>query len=252
MKNWHDMGKRLNDLIRPSTFPIALKLFRKSSDFPEKVRRPLAHLGIKIPVCQALSMVRIYGWTVGMTAEESINCAGKVVFGWRTPNDEETLINGWVKAGFMENERAAKETLNSLFKLQDGEYEGLVMSPLEKTRIDPDLIMVYCNPAQITPLINSITYKNGGKLHFSSQSGVESCSDGIAQTILTGRPNVVLPGIGDRALAMTQNDELIFTVPASMLESSIEGLEVCYKKGLNRYPVPIHLRYQGSLPWERR
>ena len=250
MEKWHEKGKRLNDFIRPATFPIAVKLFRRSADFPEKVRSPFGNLGIKVPICQALSMVRMYGWTIGMTGKDSINCAGKVVLGWRTPNDEETLLNGWVQAGFMEDKVAAKRTFDSIYKFPDGEFEGLVMSPLEKTKIEPDLIMIYCNPAQIIPLIHSTLSKEGGRLNFSSQTAVASCSDGIAQTILKEKPNLVLPGVGDRAFAMTREDELIFTIPSSMIDIVLDGLGVAYKKGLSRYPVPIYLRYQASLPWE--
>ncbi|MDY7030799.1 MAG: DUF169 domain-containing protein, partial [Thermodesulfobacteriota bacterium] len=223
MESWNEKGRRLNTLIRPTTFPVAVKLYKSASDFPDKVRRPKEHLGIKIPVCQGLSMARMYGWTVGMTGEDSINCAGRIVFGWRTPNDEENLMNGWVQAGFMKNTTAAKKTLDSIYKFQEGEYEGLVMSPLERTKIEPDLIMVYCNPAQIIPLTHSTLYKSGGRQVFSSQSAVASCSDGIVQTILKREPSVVLPGIGDRTIAMTRDDELIFAIPAIMLDDVLAG-----------------------------
>ena len=68
MKEWHEKGKRLNDFIRPKTFPIAVKLFRRSSDFPEKVRSPSENLGVKVPICQALSMVRMYRWRMNSSS----------------------------------------------------------------------------------------------------------------------------------------------------------------------------------------
>ncbi|MFX0056388.1 MAG: DUF169 domain-containing protein, partial [Candidatus Hermodarchaeota archaeon] len=52
MDSWRDIGKALEEILRPSTYPLAVKLVKDESEFPEKTRRPES----KIAICQALSL----------------------------------------------------------------------------------------------------------------------------------------------------------------------------------------------------
>ncbi|MCI0527388.1 MAG: DUF169 domain-containing protein, partial [Nitrospira sp.] len=56
--------------IRPTTFPLAIKMLRSAEEIPEKARRPHRDLGIKVATCQTISMVRRYGWTLAIGKED--------------------------------------------------------------------------------------------------------------------------------------------------------------------------------------
>ena len=63
-----EINERLNETltkyIRPSVFPVAVKL-SSSAELPERVKRPLRDFGNRINLCQGAALARTYGWTVG-------------------------------------------------------------------------------------------------------------------------------------------------------------------------------------------
>jgi hypothetical protein len=46
---------------------------------------------------------------------------------------------------------------------------------------------------------------------------------------------------------MVQDDELAFTIPVSLLDSVIRGLEATHERGI-RYPIPIDVRHDPTFP----
>jgi len=132
-------------------------------------------------------------------------------------------------------------------KLSKGKYAGLVFSPLERTKIEPDLVMVFCNPAQLMRLVHGATQETGVAVQsiFSGRGG--TCTEGVLQTFKTGQPKVVLPGNGDRVWAMVQDEEMVFTIPANWLDSVIKGLEATHQTGI-RYPIPVDVRHAPTFP----
>jgi uncharacterized protein (DUF169 family) len=147
------------------------------------------------------------------------------------------------------NEDAAKTTMEAVdqVKLSKGECAGVVFSPLERTRIDPDLVMIFCNAAQLMRLVHGATQETGAAVQsiFSGRGG--SCTEGILQTFKTGKPKVVLPGNGDRVWAMVQDEEIAFAIPADWLDSIIGGLEATHQTGV-RYPIPVDVRHEPTFP----
>lgn len=255
MKDWTDRAQALNRLIRPLTFPIAVKLVKKVNSFPEKTRRPLKDIGFKTNVCVGLTLTRKYGWTVGLTAEDNICPIAAYTYGWSDsePEAENALIDFMKAMNYAANDKAAKTAMEAVsqVKLNKGEYSGVVFSPLERTRIEPDLVMVFCNPAQAMRLVHGATQETGISIHsiFSGRGG--TCTEGILQTFKTKQPKVVLPGNGDRVWALVQDEELAFTIPAALLDSLIRGLEATHERGI-RYPIPVDIRHEPLFPEQLR
>jgi len=247
---WHSMGLRLEGLLRPKTFPVAVKLVKPGEALPEGLKRPLKALGVKTTVCQAFGMTRRYGWSMLVTPEDNVCPPATFLHGWGSVDRE--AVEEWVlEAGFVKDREAAAKsaafTLN-FCKLKEGECVGVATSPLTRTKLSPDVILVYCNAAQAFLLTLASLYGCGGALNLQYSGRHASCGHGVIQTLLKGGVNLVLPDEGDRIFAATEDDELIFAVPASMLKAVIEGLDALYAKGLARYPTPFNLRFQPVFP----
>jgi len=251
MTDWTQKAEALNRFIRPLTFPIAVKLVENVNEFPEKTRRPFGDMGFKINVCVGMTMARKYGWTVGMTADDNACPIAAYTYGWSEPESEtgKALIDFMVVMKYSDNENAARTSLEGAeqVKLTKGKYAGVVFSPLERTRIEPDLVMIFCNPAQLVRLVHGATQETGVAVQsvFSGRAG--TCTEGLLQTFKTGKPKVVLPGNGDRVWAMVQDEEMAFTIPANMLDSVIGGLEATHQTGV-RYPIPVDVRHAPTFP----
>ncbi|VUT25218.1 MAG: hypothetical protein MOIL_00926 [Candidatus Methanolliviera sp. GoM_oil] len=246
MKGWIEKGERLNELLRPQTFPLAIKLIKSETEIPEKATRPLRDLKVKVALCQGITMSRRYGWTVGMTAEDLGCSIALAAYGWKKPNDEMAMAKFLLKMGYAASIEAGVNIAKEVNRFEEGEYVGIVFSPLAWTKIVPDLIMMYGNPAQIMRLIHASTHHQGNNVTCSFSGRAASCTEGIIQTVLTGEPKAVIPGNGDRVWAMTQDDEMAFTIPATKLGSIIEALEVTHERGI-RYPIPICQRFQPEV-----
>ena len=251
MTDWTTKAEALNRLIRPLTFPIAVKLVKGVDEFPEKTRRPSRDMGFKTNPCVAMTMCRKYGWTVGMTADDNACLIAAYTYGWSDSESEtkKALIDFMVVMKYSANENVAKTTMDAVeqVKLSQGKYAGVVFSPLERTKIEPDLVMIFCNPAQLMRLVHGATQETGVAVQsiFSGRGG--TCTEGVLQTFKAGQPKVVLPGNGDRVWAMVQDDEMAFTIPADWLDPVIRGLEATHQTGV-RYPIPVDVRHEPLFP----
>ena len=144
-----NVGKSLEEILRLQTYPLAVKLVKDESEFPERTRRPEQ----RIAVCQGLTMSRRYGWTMGITEKDSGCPAVNLAYGWIKLIDEPAMAEFFLGAGYVSDETGAKTIVENLDRLEFGKYGGVVISPLTRTKIVPDVILVYGNPAQIMRLI---------------------------------------------------------------------------------------------------
>ena len=69
-QNFSEAADLIRNNLRLKTFPVAVKFLNDKKDFPEKTRRPSVALGKRVAICQAITMARVYGWTVGLAKEK--------------------------------------------------------------------------------------------------------------------------------------------------------------------------------------
>ena len=114
---------------------------------------------------------------------------------------------------------------------------------------EPDLVMIYCNSAQLLRLLLGIAYKDGRDVT-SRLSGYAACVYSVVPAIQTGQCQVAVPCGGDRARAGAQDNEMIFTVPRKKLEDLMLGLE---QEGTGKIPTRISMipEYQMSVGYAK-
>jgi len=235
LENWMNSGKALEELLRPQTYPLAVKLVKDESEFPERTRRPEQ----KIAICQALTISRRSGWTMGITERDSGCPAASLAYGWTEITDKDAIAKFFITAGYASDESAARTIMKNIDRLEPRKYQGLVISPLTRTKIVPDVILVYGNPAQIMRLIQGAMYKEGKKVKSELAGITASCTQGIIRTFNTGEYQVVIPGNGDRAFALNYDNEMLFAIPAAKADEIVTGMKA---QQYTKYPIPITLR----------
>lgn len=239
------LSGHLDQHLRVNTFPLGIRSFKPGEPLPDKVKVPSKHLGVKVAICQGISIARRYGWTMAV-GKEDISCPiAKAVFGFEERN--EYYSSGGLADGMYASCREAGAKFEeALAKFDVGEYAYVVAGPLGRITFVPDTVLVYGNSAQVLRLLNACLYKKGGSLT-SEFSGRGDCSDIVIRGKKTGEPQVILPCYGDRIFGMTGDDEMAFTFPFAMGAEVVEGLEGTHAGGI-RYPVPIYLRFQAEYP----
>ena len=231
--------------IRPSSFPLAVRMIHSEDELPQRVKRPGRDLKMDSALCQGLSFSRRYGWTIAVSRED-ISCPiGATLFGFR-PRVEHFEQGNCCAGMYTKDAQAGAKTEAAAPCFDFGEYFAMVSGALARVDFEPDVILVFGNPAQVMRLLTGALWESGGYIA-SRFSGRTDCADEIIETMRTRKPQVILPCYGDRIFGQTQDHEMAFAFPWSFASTLVEGLEGTHKGGV-RYPIPMHLNYTASFP----
>jgi uncharacterized protein (DUF169 family) len=240
LDTYHEWGRSLSELLRLQTFPLAIKLVKREDEMPEKTRRP-SSLNMRITMCQGYTMSRRIGWTIGLTAADMKCTPNLIAYGFAELKDPNAFVEAFRAMDYYKTDAAATRMVATIPRLKPRQYTGVVISPLPWTKVEPDLVLIYGNSAQIMRLIQAAIYSTGEPIA-SPQAGIAaSCLGGALRTFVTKKSNVVIPGAGDRIFAATQDHEVVFACPRETLEETVASLQKAgYTAGI-RYPLPIQL-----------
>jgi len=237
--------RELQTYIRPQTFPVAIRMLKPGEPIPDRARRPARDFKKLSMSCQVIDMARRYGWMIALTREDHICSLGITAIGFDKPlpiYNVGTLCEGM----YTETKEAGQRSEAAIDKFAPGEYETLLVAPLDRAIFEPHLVCVYANPAQVMRLTQAALWKRGGRLH-SSFEGRAVCADIIVTTMQTGEPQVILPCSGDRIFGQTQDHEMAFAIPWARIEDIVEGLRGTHNGGI-RYPITQFMEYEAKLP----
>jgi len=235
----------LDSYVRPGTFPVAIKMVSSTSEIPKKARMPKRDLGTPMPVCQSIALARRYGWVMAMGEEDMLCPLGALTLGF-LPAKAKFLDGSFNVPFWVKNQDVRAKIAQDLPQLEQGKYTHLVAAPLHRADFEPQVIIIYGNPAQISRLIQANLYGTGEPIVSSSIGGL-ACGEQITRTILTDQYQFIVVGGGDRAIAQTQDHEVSFAIPMSKMEALIEGLEGTHKAGM-KYPTPSFLTFKAGFP----
>ncbi len=247
-QNLKEAAEFIYQNLRLRTFPVAVKFLKNASEFPEKTRQPSSFLGKRVTICQAVTMARLYGWTLGITKADLICVPAALAFGLsETADPDAAIIRLFCAGNYSKNDEAARREASSIRKLPKGAYGALVIAPLARAAFEPDTIVIYGNPAQVMRAIQAWVYQEGKRIQGNFGGKVE-CAEYLMVPFKEGVPRVVVPGMGDRIFSLTQDDEMIFSLPAKGLSVFLEGLRDAGNKVGAQYPVPFFLNFEPQFP----
>jgi len=253
--DWAGLAREMECLLRLKAGPVAYKRLEKVAELekiPEVVR-----LDRRASFCQVPAMVRTIGMTVGATRDDfGDRCARINGLAPTTQKQVDWEADGMAKTWFANVEEAKK---------QMAEYplvppgEAIVLAPLAAGKFDPDVILIYANPAQMMLLMNGLQFKDYERFQFFF-IGEGSCADGVAQCYTTGKPALAIPCMGERAFGAATEDEMVMALPPAMMAKAVEGLQALKARGIG-YPVvylgplcdpsPVLMQFYPEW-WERR
>ncbi len=245
MVDLNKINEALNLYLRPQSFPVAVKMVSSISEIPQKARYPLRDLGITMPTCQTIALSRRYGWIMAVSKDDLSCPIGVITLGFVPPKrkfmDGSVAVPNW-----LENKEVRQKIAQALPKFEYEKYAYLICAPLDRADFEPQIIIIYGNPAQMMRLVQGFVSEIGEPIT-SVISGAGACAGYITKAILTDQCQLILPGAGDRIFALTQDDEMCFSIPLSQIEVVLRGLEATHKAGM-RYPVPSFLRFKADFP----
>jgi uncharacterized protein (DUF169 family) len=202
--------------------PVAIGFAATKDDIPPGI----PEIDKAIKHCMMVSLARNEGKIFYSTSEKHECMGGAFALGLKdlTP----TLKTGkfYYKLGKFESITSSKRTMDSVPHLPTGDTYATMYAPLEKTPFTPQVILIITNPWAMLKLAQSSLFRLGGRAH-AEFSGIQSvCSDTVAQTYLTGKPNFSLGCDGSRRFSGIADDEMVMGFPAEMLPEIVEAVKI--------------------------
>ena len=202
--------------------PVALGFAKSMEDIPSGMQE----IDKKIKHCMMVSLARNEGRIFYSTSDKHECNGGAWALGLRDLSP--TLKTGefYCKLGKFASSSASRRTMNSIPHLGTGDTYATMYAPLEKTPFTPHVIIIITYPWAMLKLAQSSLFRLGGRVH-AEFSGIQSvCSDAVAQTYLTGRPNFSLGCDGSRKFSGIADDEMVMGFPAEMLPEIVDAVKV--------------------------
>jgi uncharacterized protein (DUF169 family) len=232
MSSWPEKSQILKDKLRLRTEPIAYRRLAKAEELGKiKNVRPWTAGQV---FCQAPFLARVQKMTVGVTNDDNLGVRCKRIHGLLATDEKAMeqeaamLANTWMPS----IEEGMKQQ-HDYPRIPPG--EAIVLAPLGEDKFEPEVILIYGNPAQIMMLMcgmQKIEYERF-TFHFIGEG---ACADSLGQCYTTGKPAVAIPCYGERAMGQVKDDEIVIALPPGEIDRAIKGMTILEKIGF-RYPI---------------
>ena len=230
--DWEKLVQRVERLMRPKSFPVAFKMLKHKEELEQiPFMRRAQH---QMTLCQMITLVRNFDWTIGAEGDDFLSPVCSSILG--LTDSPEIYKDGTFRSIVWVKTRAdGRQYEASIPRLPMGEHEAVAMAPLRYKPFEPDIVLIYANPAQMMLLINSLQFEDYEVMQFYCV-GESSCSDAIARCYLTEKPALTIPCYGERRYGHAQDEDLVMAIPAGMMAKALRGMEALYRRGI-RYPI---------------
>jgi len=181
-------------------------MLKSEEDIPAEAIRPKRDKGHHLAQCQAFAMSRRQDATVAMLKEDHWCFAPLMAYGLvEDPKDD--FVNATTSFPCFEQEK----------------FIGMVTAPLKSASFEPDMILIYADPAQVRQLLMVVKFKDKSLVN-SIFDPIDSCAYAVVPVIETGQYRITIPDPGEQTRAAARDDEIIFSLPKEKLVTIVNGL----------------------------
>jgi uncharacterized protein (DUF169 family) len=221
-----EMLKSISDEYKTSLnlegFPAAVKMV-ETREMLEDIKykgRSVRIIDKQLLVCQLVSQARFYGRVVAGISERLSLCRlGADAMGFEV--DDYTHV---YSGTYFSSKKAAKKMIDEMPKLEKSKYQAIVVGPLDRIPVEPDVVVIYGNVSQMLRIINGYVFDTGERMEFSVSGDAGLCADTIAIPMLTGKPHLAVPCNGGRIMSLPNQTEMACGIPFAELEHVLEGI----------------------------
>ena len=241
------LGAELREMLLLRFEPVAIKLIDNACDIPEGAIYPKRDLGKHIALCQAFAMTRRDRKTVYMDRTSEWCWNPLVGFGFIECVEGSEAFDLICRYLGIADRDAAKEFFSAFPRLEVGKYIGIVTAPLGSCAFEPDIVLIYCNNAQLRSLLWAI--KNlTGKVVSTQLDAIDSCVYACVPAMQSGEFKVTIPDIGEYERALSSEDEIILSVPGGRIEGLTRSLRSFSDRGMGYGQLSKNMQLEFPHP----
>lgn len=204
LSEFNQYGEELERQLMLRTSPIAVKMLEKVEDIPKDAIRPKKDRGYHLAQCQAFALSRREGTTVAMLKEDN----------WCP-----TAVMAY---GLVKRPESVEQWTHPYDCFEVGKYVGIVTAPLKSADFVPDVVILYAKPSQLRGLLLSM--KVGDVPQVQGHFFPPSCGWSVVAPMKTNKYWVVVPDPGEYQRALTEEGDLMFSIPQSKIEVLMAGM----------------------------
>jgi uncharacterized protein (DUF169 family) len=204
LNEYNKYGEDLERILLLRSSPIAVKMLAKEEDIPEGAIRPKKDRGQHLTQCQAFAMSRRDRLMIAMLKEDH----------WCP-----TAVMAY---GLVKKPESVDKWSHPYDCFEYGKYIGIVSAPLKSATFTPDLVLIHAKPSQLRALLLTLKIEDVPEVrhHFFPPS----CGWPVVNPMKDGKYWVVLPDPGEYQRALTDEGDLIFSIPHVKLKETMAGL----------------------------
>ena len=217
----------MKEILSLTYEPIAVKFLTEKAQL----------VGFEMPsdrrYCQILMGAR-EGMNLLLTVD-NISCpAAAWALGFKEPPLK--LSSGEMPAGMgiFGSPAAAKNTLDSMPRLEMGKYQMVACCPLGQTPFEPDIVVIESAVEHLMWVALAQVFETGGRLEFSTAILQATCVDGTIIPFLTQNIHASLGCYGCREATNMAESECVIGFPIKDLDNIVTSLERLNEKAIPR------------------
>ena len=219
MENREISAAKLMALLRLSRQPVGVKLVDTKEEYDKIEAQELV---APLEYCVSVRSAGL-GHSIKFTKENS-GCSGSTrALGFEKPSQEFYDGREGCQLGLFADPEIARET-NRQVKMIDRRPYGIVVKPLQKFEVDPDVVIVVGRAREMMRLVQGYTCTYGLQPQVSLSGNQALCIECTAAPMETGRMNLSLMCSGTRFLARWGEDEVGMGIPYDKFDGTVQGV----------------------------
>lgn len=208
-------------------WPVGVKLIHRLSELPRNVKEiDEAHRH-----CEMVQEARRSGLLFFAPPSKHLCKVAAVSLGLMNPTEE--LRQRQMQGLFQRRRRFKTEEM--LWKFVEGtpklprKYAAILYGPLGSMPIEPDVVVLICDPSQAMKIIQAHQYLTGERANLSLGGLFSLCADAVSTPHMKGNINLAIGCEGAREHAGLKDYELSVGFPYRMAETLTEALQTIAK-----------------------
>ncbi|MFC1628877.1 DUF169 domain-containing protein [Gemmatimonadota bacterium] len=223
MQVFEELAEQIERQLRVQTHPLAVRVLREGEEIPAGAERPVSDLGACHSTCQCMAMSRRQGRTIAQLKEDMWCPEPAIGFGiGEAPSLFDEGHNRYPK-DVASIEAGAAWATEEFPRFEPGRYSGIVSAPMATALFEPDVLIIYCDTAQLTLLLLAAAWRDGSDV-LSTISSHSSCVYSVVPVMQGVDFQVTVPCMGDRVRALAGDDEMILSVRPEAAGDLLAGL----------------------------